>query len=409
MTGSMSFADTGLDPRLLRALAKKGYAAPTPVQAQAVPKVLEGKDVVARARTGSGKTMAYLLPALHKVLTGNAGRAGWQVLVLVPTRELCEQVAEEAQSVAQHCGDVVKVTALGKGSGPGGAPTAAAQRAAVATAGQVVVATPGRVAAALGDGSLSAGVLAGRLHTLVLDEADLLLSYGYEDDLRALAPQVPRSCQCLLMSATSSSDVERLQKLVLHSPITLDLTQVQGEGAAQGGDVSGAAPEITHYGVHCERADRLLYTLAMLKLGLVRKKVLLFVNTIDEGFRLRLFLEAFGLRAALLNSELPLNSRHHILQEFNKGLFDYLIATDDVHAGVAAPASAGANGSGGKAGGGKKAGGKRKRDKDEEFGVTRCVHANADKVACDVLCTIGCAADVCRRRTRGSDRKLCLR
>lgn len=176
------------------------------------------------------------------------------------------QVSAEAQSIAQHCGDVVRVTSLGR-DGP-----TAAQRAAVTTAGQVVVATPGRVAQALVDGSLSAGVLAGRLHTLVMDEADLLLSYGYEEDLRALAPQVPRSCQCLLMSATSSEDVQRLTKLVLHSPATLSLLgAVAGAGAgAAAGDVSGAAAEIRHCALHCERNDRLLYTLALLKLGLVR-------------------------------------------------------------------------------------------------------------------------------------------
>ena len=88
----VNFEETGLDPRLLRALSKKGFASPTPVQAETIPKALEGKDIVARARTGSGKTLAYLLPALHKILTGGQGRAGWQALVLVPTRELCEQV-----------------------------------------------------------------------------------------------------------------------------------------------------------------------------------------------------------------------------------------------------------------------------------------------------------------------------
>ena len=87
---------TGLDPRLLRALSKRGFEAPTPVQAEAIPAALAGRDIVARARTGSGKTLAYLLPALHRVLSGGKGRAGWQAVVLVPTRELCEQVRRAA-------------------------------------------------------------------------------------------------------------------------------------------------------------------------------------------------------------------------------------------------------------------------------------------------------------------------
>ncbi|GFH15710.1 uncharacterized protein HaLaN_11989, partial [Haematococcus lacustris] len=134
----MSFSDTGLDPRLLRALCKRGFTIPTPVQLEAIPKTLEGKDVIARARTGSGKTLAYLLPALHRVLTSQPGAGGsFQALVLVPTRELCEQVRAEGAEVAGHCGEgVVRVTSLLADSGQ-------ALRRAVAAAGHLVVSTPG--------------------------------------------------------------------------------------------------------------------------------------------------------------------------------------------------------------------------------------------------------------------------
>lgn len=91
----MSFQDTGLDPRILRALSKQGLTAPTPVQAAAIPAALQGKDIVARARTGSGKTLAYLLPALQRIVASSNSRQPWQVLVLVPTRELCDQVCCE--------------------------------------------------------------------------------------------------------------------------------------------------------------------------------------------------------------------------------------------------------------------------------------------------------------------------
>jgi ATP-dependent RNA helicase DDX56/DBP9 len=89
---AMSFQETGLDPRILRALAKQGFSQPTAVQAATIPAALEGKDIVARARTGSGKSLAYLLPALQRIVTGKSSRQPWQVLVLVPTRELCDQV-----------------------------------------------------------------------------------------------------------------------------------------------------------------------------------------------------------------------------------------------------------------------------------------------------------------------------
>lgn len=133
----------------------------------------------------------------------------------------------------------------------------------------------------------------------------------------------------------------------------------------------------------CPRPDKLLHVMALLRLGLCRKKVLLFVNTVDEGVRLRLFLEAFGVRPALLNAELPLNSRSHILSSFNRGLFDFLIATDDVYAPShdrGDGAAAGAAAAGGKKAGarlGKDGSGKRGAKggdgarKDAEFGVTR--------------------------------------
>lgn len=137
------------------------------MQAETIPRALEGRDLVARARTGSGKTLAYLLPTLHRVLTGGKGRAGWQALVLVPTRELCEQVREEAASVAAAAGGEVVVSAVtgggddAAGAAPGGGRSGGA--AAVATAGQLVVTTPARLAQLLRDGHLTPRILEQRL------------------------------------------------------------------------------------------------------------------------------------------------------------------------------------------------------------------------------------------------------
>lgn len=367
----MAFADLGLDPRILRALNKRSFETPMPVQAACIPKALEGRDIVARARTGSGKTLAYLLPALHRILASGKGRVGWQALVLVPTRELCEQVAEEASLLATHCGEGLTASAL--------LAEGAAARAAVSTAGQLVVTTPGRVATLIRDGALPARLLEGNLVSLVLDEADLLLSYGYESDVAVLAPLVPRSCQCMLMSATTSEDVDRLTKLVLQSPESLDLLAAAGENGQDGDDeleAGGSAAEIEHRridlpnacgsgGPHQEVAEKLLHLLTLLRLALVQRKVLIFVNSADAGMRVRLFLDAFGLRCSVLSADLPLNSRHHILQEFNRGLFDYLIATDDVHAADVVPRKEKERGKR------KKGDGRRAPKKDEEFGVTR--------------------------------------
>lgn len=208
------------------------------------------------------------------------------------------------------------------------------------------------------------------------------MSYGYEKDLQLIAQLVPRSCQCMLMSATVSEDVEKLTKLILHSPITLDLLQpssLNGPDAKEGDAAHiGSSDTIDHFSYDCSKPDdRLLVAMSLLKLGLVKKKCLVFVNTVDRGYQLKLFLESFGVKSAVLNAELPVNSRSHILQSFNKGLFDYLIATDDVHA-QAHDSSVGLSkkrkkdvkilGKDGRRGGSVEAAKKRK---DEEFGVTR--------------------------------------
>jgi ATP-dependent RNA helicase DDX56/DBP9 len=317
----VGFEEMGLDARLLRALAKKGLSEPTPVQAKAVPLILEGKDVVARAKTGSGKTLSYLLPLVHKLLAEGAGAAkkGPSAMVLVPTRELCQQVYDEAASLAEYCGGTLRVVQLATTM------STAALKMALARVPDVLVATPARIAACISQNVILPAVLQECLSMLVLDEADLLFSYGYEEDLRSLAVHIPRRCQCLLMSATASPDVDKLKKLVLHNPVTLTLTEeVDGSG-----DNSIVPKSVQQFSVSCESKDKLLYTLAVLKYDLIQKKAIIFVNSIDKGFRLKLFLEQFGIKSAVLNGELPQNSRLHILQQFNVGLFEHLIATDD--------------------------------------------------------------------------------
>lgn len=313
-----SFEELGVDARLLRALHKKGIEKPTPIQRVAIPLILEGKDMVARAKTGSGKTFAYLLPLLQKLFTANADRKKLapNAFVLVPTRELSQQVYTEVLSLIELCRVQLKVVQLNSNMLHNDL------RAALAGPPDVLISTPACVAKCLSSGILQPASINQSLETLVLDEADLLLSYGYENDIKAFTPHVPRSCQCLLMSATSSADVDKLKKLILHNPFILTLPEV-------GNHKDDVIPKnVQQFWISCPSRDKLLYILVVLKLELVQKKVLIFTNTIDMSFRLKLFLEKFGIRSAVLNPELPQNSRLHILEEFNAGLFDYLIATD---------------------------------------------------------------------------------
>ncbi|KAK6151125.1 hypothetical protein DH2020_016057 [Rehmannia glutinosa] len=314
-----SFEELGLDTRLIRALSKKSIEKPTPIQRVAIPLILEGKDVVARAKTGSGKTLAYLLPLLQKFFADSPSKKNLApaAFILVPTRELCQQVYSEVTSLIESCRVQLKVVQLRSMM------SASDLKTSLAGLPDIVVSTPACVQTCLTNGMLQAKALQESLSVLVLDEADLLLSYGYEDDIKALSAHVPKRCQCLLMSATSSDDVEKLKKLILHNPYILTLPEV--------GDVKDdiIPRNVQQFYISCSARDKLVHILALLKLELVQKKVLIFANSIDMSFRLKLFFEQFGIKSAVLNAELPQNSRLHILEEFNAGLFDYLIATDD--------------------------------------------------------------------------------
>lgn len=308
-----------LDARLLRALAKLGYGTPTPVQRHSIEQSLGGsaRDILARARTGSGKTLAYGLPVIQKILAVKAVTprsspeyAGTRALILVPTRELAEQATRQLTEVLVYAHDTVQVANISR------AVSASVQKLLLAEKPDIVIATPSRALACLQAGDL---VLRESLESLVIDEADLILSYGHDSEVQSIVRDgfFPRTYQSFLMSATLADDTSTLRGLVLKDPAVLHLEN----------DTS-LADNLRQYFVYTSEDDKFLLTYVILKLRLIRGKCLLFVNDIDRCFRLKLFLEQFGLRTCVLNEELPANSRFHIVEEFNKGKYDYIIATD---------------------------------------------------------------------------------
>ncbi|XP_060106901.1 probable ATP-dependent RNA helicase DDX56 [Heteronotia binoei] len=313
--GELSFAHMGLDARLLQAVAELGWAKPTVVQEAAIPLALEGKDLLCRAKTGSGKTGAYALPLLQRLLNAKMGPSVSaqvvRVLVLVPTRELGRQVVRMLRELAAHCSRHVRFADVS------GSDDMSAQRPILMEKPDVVVGTPSRVLSHLQAHNLS---LQDSLELLVLDEADLLFSFGFEDDLKRLLCHLPKIYQTFLMSATFNEDVQALKELVLHNPVTLKLQESQLPDSSQ----------LSQYQIRCEtEEDKFLLLYALLKLSLVRGKVILFVSAIDRCYRLKLFLEQFSIPACVLNSELPVQSRCHIITQFNKGFYDYIVATDE--------------------------------------------------------------------------------
>jgi ATP-dependent RNA helicase DDX56/DBP9 len=181
------------------------------------------------------------------------------------------------------------------------------------------------------------GALREGLEMVVLDEADLLLSFGYVDDIKTVMKAVKRGTQVMMLSATMSKEIEELRDIVAHKPTTLDIEDdaaTAAGGAVNAADKATAAstsgPNIAHFSLRIPKAaDRLLYCMALLRLGLCKKKVLVFVANADAAVRLRLFLHKFGVPTCALHGELPANSRTHILQEFNRGVYDFMIAAAD--------------------------------------------------------------------------------
>ncbi|KAJ2158244.1 ATP-dependent DNA/RNA helicase [Coemansia sp. RSA 552] len=312
-----TFLSLDLDDRLLRALGSMKLVHPTLVQAKAIPLALAGKDVLARAKTGSGKTAAYCLPMLHKILAtkdqlpvSSAERKQTRGLVLVPTRELAEQVTKYIQDLSRFSDKELVVVNIATSS------PLHMQAPLLAELPDVIVATPAKIMKHV----VARNVSLETVELLVVDEADLVLSFGYEDDIKGLVAQLPRIHQSMLLSATLNKGVEALRKLVLSSPAVLKLEDDRGEGDAG---------KLVQYVVRCTEEEKFLLTYVILKLRLINGKCILFVNDIDRCYRLKLFLEQFAIRACVLNSELPLNSRYHIVEEFNRGVYDYIIATDE--------------------------------------------------------------------------------
>ena len=310
-TPTISFDSFGLDPRLIQAIAKSEYSQPTAVQAQAIPLALEGKDVLAKSKTGSGKTAAYVLPTLHSILRQKSSTPDLKVtsaLVLVPTRELADQVHKAFITFAAFCSKDVRSLNLTQRASD------AVLNAALQDAPDIIVTTPGRITQYLSSGTISLE----HIQHLVIDEADVVLSYGYEDDINAIATALPRGVQTFLVSATLTSEVEELKSLFCRDAavVKIDEAEEKGEG-------------VTQYVVRCSENDKFLLIYVLFKLRLVKGKCLVFVADVDRSYRLKLYLEQFGIKSCVLNAELPVNSRLHVVEEFNKGLYDILIAADD--------------------------------------------------------------------------------
>jgi ATP-dependent RNA helicase RhlE len=306
-TESATFEQLGLSAEVMKAVRDAGYVTPTPIQAQAIPLVLKGRDVMGLAQTGTGKTAAFTLPIVDRLLGGpNRTRA----LVLTPTRELCVQVEESVKKYAFHAPiSVVSVY--------GGVPLDPQEKKLRAGV-DIVVATPGRLI----DHLERQNVVFDDLEVLVLDEADRMLDMGFAPQINRIVADIPSYRQTLLFSATMPPEVEALARKYLRKPVVVQV-----------GRRSSAASTVTH-AVYPVPRDRKSELLAQLLRAEKLDSVLVFTRTKHGADRVVRHLERENIEATAMHADKTQPQRTRALEDFKSGKVRVLVATDIAQRGL---------------------------------------------------------------------------
>jgi ATP-dependent RNA helicase RhlE len=300
----MSFSNLGLTPELLRAVSEQNYGVPTPIQAQAIPAVLSGRDVLAGAQTGTGKTAAFVLPILQRLSAETRRGRAPAALVLTPTRELAAQIAASARTYGRHTGLRVALVFGGVSEKP--------QIDSLRAGCDLLIATPGRLLDLAGTGAADLGAV----RHFVLDEADRMLDMGFIRDIRRISALLPPSRQNLLFSATYSEPIRALAANLLRDPVVIEV-------AARNATADRVEQQV--YRVAKEHKRHLLARL-------IRDgnwhQVLVFTRTKHGANRLAQQLEASGIRTAAIHGNKSQGARVRALADFKAGQVTALVATE---------------------------------------------------------------------------------
>ncbi|MGQ0696751.1 MAG: DEAD/DEAH box helicase [Panacagrimonas sp.] len=306
----MSFSELGLAPELLRAIESQGYTQPTPIQAKAIPLVLAGRDLLAAAQTGTGKTAAFTLPILQK-LSGTSPRPLPRVLVLVPTRELAAQVGESVCTYGRHLPGYRTAIIFG---GVGMHPQIDQFKRGV----DIVVATPGRLLDHLQQRTAN---LSG-IEILVLDEADRMLDMGFIRDIRKVLAVIPKKRQNLLFSATFNPEMRTFAQTLLHDPVSVDVAP------------RNTPIELVAQRVHPVEKSRKTALVAHLVKSGDWQQVLIFTRTKHGANRLADQLARDGIHTAAIHGNKSQGARTKALADFKAGSVRVLVATDIAARGI---------------------------------------------------------------------------
>jgi ATP-dependent RNA helicase RhlE len=305
----LTFDQFGLSPEILRAVTEQGYTTPTPIQDQAIPLVLQSRDVMGRAQTGTGKTAAFALPMLERLrglanTSFSPARHPVRALILTPTRELAVQVYDSFKTYGRHVPLRYSVVYGGVNIDP--------QTKDLLAGVEILVATPGRLLDHVGQRTVNLS----QVEILVLDEADRMLDMGFLPDIRRIVDLVPARRQTLLFSATFSAEIRALAKTLLVDPVSVDI------------EPQTTSAETVEQLVYLVDASRKTELLAGLVKGRNLRQVLVFTRTKLQAGRLASQLNRFGVDAVAIHGDRTQPERERALAGFKSGEVPVLVATD---------------------------------------------------------------------------------
>ena len=304
---SLNFEELNLSPRVLAGVKAAGYTKPTPIQAQAIPIALEGRDVLGLAQTGTGKTAGFMLPILQRLITGPQGPV--RALIVAPTRELAEQIYQTAVDLGRN----TKIRSVAIYGGVSKGP----QIEALNRGAEIVVACPGRLLDHVNDGSIDLS----RVEVLVLDEADTMCDMGFLPDIRRIIAHLPKKRQTLFFAATMPNEIRVLSKEILDDPTTVQI------------GVIAPAKTVSHtlFPVADALKKRLLLDILQ---QTATGRVMIFTRTKHRARRLAGDLENAKYRVAALQGNMTQNRRQQAINGFRGGKYDLLVATDVASRGI---------------------------------------------------------------------------
>lgn len=303
------FSSLNLDPRILRAIEEEGYTEPTPIQAQAIPHVLAGRDLMAMAQTGTGKTAAFTLPLLQRLLpqastSASPAKHPIRALILAPTRELAIQVEESVETYSKHV--PLRSTVVFGGI------DIKTQKPALMKGVEILVATPGRLL----DHVESRNLQLNQVQVLILDEADRMLDMGFMPDIKRILAMLPTARQSLLFSATFSGEIKKLADTMLKSPQLIEVAR------------RNAVSETVTHRVYAVASDLKRHLLVKLLTHEDMRQVLVFVGTKFGASRLAVHLARQGIAADAIHGDKSQAQRTEALENFKSGKIRVLVATD---------------------------------------------------------------------------------